>query len=89
MLAVITVPLILCTFFHVIKFFLDHDFNGYMKLYFKGILEFIPLLLNIFSVFVSSVCCTENLRRQNVFAGSIYWVLRIVSYEWNNEVGGV
>ena len=55
MLAIITVPLILYTFSHVIKYFLNHDFNRCMKLYFKGILEFIPLLLNIFSVFVSSV----------------------------------
>lgn len=42
--------------FHVTKFFLHHDFNGCMKLYSMGILNLvIPLLLNIFSIFVSSV----------------------------------
>ena len=66
MLAVITIPLISYTF-HVTKFFLHHDFNGCMKLYSMGILEFnysslIEYLFN-FCEFCT-LCCLENLNRQ-------------------------
>ena len=80
--------------FHVTKFFLHHDFNGCMKLYSMGILNLvIPLLLNIFSIFVSSVLYVALKILIDRFCvcvcGTIYLGLRIVSYKWNNEVGRI
>lgn len=68
-------------------------FNGCMKLYFMGMLEFnyYFFIEYIFIFSLSSMHCgaMKNLIGKAFFAGAIYYVLRIVSCKRNNKVGGV
>lgn len=68
-------------------------FNICMKLYFSDILElnYSSLVKYIFNFSLSSTYYTAMniLIDKSFFTGTIYYVLRIVSYKWNNKVGGV